>query len=105
MPTKTTISKRGRAVSIKFGTDAASQKEASSFMSAMRGAWAEPAAPPAPKKFVYVRHVKTREIVKTSDVTGWPSAKIDRLVRGLLINMSDEYFVDDSCNDALAVTP
>lgn len=43
-----------------------------------------------------VRHYVTREIAKRFDVTGWPERKVERLERGLLMQIDTNYFVDDT---------
>ncbi len=45
---------------------------------------------------IYVRHIKTGEIVRTIDVHDKSDAMVDRVVSGLLRNMSEDYYVDDS---------
>lgn len=51
-----------------------------------------------------VRHVKTWEIVHRIDVHDKSVSTIQKVLCGLLRNMSDDYFVDDSFTDSKFVT-
>jgi len=45
---------------------------------------------------LYVRRLDTREIVHTVDVGNKSESQVERVLRGMLINMNtDEYFIDD----------
>lgn len=48
------------------------------------------------KQELRVVHATTREVVKTIDVTGRSDRHVEKVVLGLLRNMGDAYFVDDS---------
>jgi hypothetical protein len=48
---------------------------------------------------VHVRRLDDRKIVHSVEVKEPCARKIELVVRGLLRNMSDEYFVDDSEGD------
>jgi hypothetical protein len=49
------------------------------------------------KQVLKIVRIEDNEVVKEIDVTGSSSARIEKLMRGLLFQMNtDEYFVDDS---------
>lgn len=49
------------------------------------------------KQYLYVRDIETREVVHTVDVTGRNENMVEKVMRGMLINMNtNKYFVDDS---------
>lgn len=50
----------------------------------------------ASKQVLKVVRANTREVVHTVDVTGRNERAIERIMIGMLTNMSDEYFIDDS---------
>lgn len=50
---------------------------------------------PTPR-YLIVRSLKDGAPVHTVDVTGKSDREVDRVMRGMLINMSDAYFVQDS---------
>ena len=43
-----------------------------------------------------VRNLETREEIHRVDVTGRSERSIERVMSGMLINMSPDYFIDDS---------
>lgn len=48
-------------------------------------------------KSLKITHKVTREVVKVIDVTCYSEHKIEKILRGMLINLNrDEYFVDES---------
>jgi hypothetical protein len=49
-----------------------------------------------PTKSVYVRARRDDSAVKVFDVSDWSESEIEKLVAGLLINMSPDYYVDES---------
>lgn len=48
------------------------------------------------KQVLKVRNLKTNEIVREVEVTGKSQNQIERVMSGMLRNMSDDYYVDDS---------
>ena len=48
------------------------------------------------KRELLIRNLKTNTIVKRIDVHDKSDTMIEKVVCGLLRNMSDDYFVDDS---------
>jgi len=48
------------------------------------------------KKELLIRKLSTKEIIRRIDVTGKSDRQIEKVTIGLLHNMSDDYFVDDS---------
>lgn len=61
-------------------------------------------APVPAKRELLVRHVKTLEIVRCIDVHDKSDSMIRKVVSGLLRNISDDYFVDDSFTESKLVT-
>ncbi len=51
---------------------------------------------PKKKRELLVRRFTTREIVHRVDVSDKSTDTIVRVMRGMLINMSNEFFIDDS---------
>lgn len=46
---------------------------------------------------IYIRDIKTREVVHTIDVHNKSPHQVERVVMGMLINIDkDKYFIDDS---------
>lgn len=48
------------------------------------------------KQVLKIRNLKTNEIVREVEVTGKSQNQIERVMSGMLRNMSDDYYVDDS---------
>ena len=49
------------------------------------------------KQVLKVIRISDSEVVDTIDVAGYPSDRVEKVMRGMLINMNtDEYFIDDS---------
>ena len=45
---------------------------------------------------VYIRNRDTGEIHETLNVDGWPQHQIERMIRGMSINLNhDEFYIDD----------
>ena len=52
---------------------------------------------PMNKQYLFVRDIETREIVHTVEVTGRSENMVEKVMRGMLINMNtDKFFIDDS---------
>lgn len=52
-----------------------------------------------PRHLEYV-HLQTREVAQRVDVTGRSEREVERCLRGMLINISDDYFVRDTADGA-----
>jgi hypothetical protein len=53
------------------------------------------------RQVLHVRRFDTRESVRKIDVTGKSRSQVERVMRGMLINMNiDDFFIDD--DDAYA---
>lgn len=51
------------------------------------------------KRELYYRHLKTGEVACRIDVTGKSERTIERFMRGMLINKSDDWVVCDTADD------
>jgi curli biogenesis system outer membrane secretion channel CsgG len=48
------------------------------------------------KQVLKIVEFKTGEVIKVIDVTGRSDSSVERVMRGILINMNtDEYYIDD----------
>ncbi len=50
---------------------------------------------------IHVKSIKTKEIVHSVDVTDQSERDVERVMRGMLINMSDDFFITDSLDDEI----
>jgi hypothetical protein len=48
------------------------------------------------KRYLEIVEIETREIVKRVDVTGKSERNIERVMSGMLTNMSEKFFVRDT---------
>ena len=48
------------------------------------------------KRELLVKSIETGNVVKRFDLTGKSEGYVEKLMRGVLINMSDEYTIEDT---------
>lgn len=51
------------------------------------------------RRVLRVRTIPDREVIHTVDVTGKTDAQVERVMMGMLINMRDDCYVEDSADD------
>lgn len=51
------------------------------------------------RRYLQFVHAQTREVARSIDVTGKSEREIEKIERGMLINIGDDWFVNDTACD------
>lgn len=48
------------------------------------------------KAYLYIRHLITKEIIKSIPLYSVNQRHVEKVMRGILINLGEDYYIDDS---------